>query len=62
MNIQAHEHLNFKVHIHHTVQLPLYLTKIIKAYMPLSIQLIERFDLQAYRYIVDEVYSQVVQK
>ena len=57
LNIQAHEHLNFKVHIHHTVQLPLDLTKIIKACMPLSIQLIERFELQAYRYIVDQVCS-----
>ena len=59
VNIQAHEHLNFKVHIHHAVQLPLDLTKIIRACMPLSINLIECFDLQAYRYIVDQVCSHV---
>ena len=29
--------------------------------MPLSIQLIERFDLQAYRYIVNQVCSHVDQ-
>ena len=59
VNIQAQEHLNFKVHIHHTFRLPLDLTKIIKACMPLNIQLIESFNLQAYRYIVNQVCSHV---
>ena len=62
VNIQAHKHLNFQIHIHHAVQLPLDLTNIIKACMSLSIQLIERFTLQAYRYIVDQVCSYVDRK
>ena len=62
VNIQAHEHLNLKVHIHLTVQLPLDLTTIIKACMSPSIESLECFDLQAYRYIVDQVCSHVVQK
>ena len=62
VNIQEYDHLNLKVHIHLTVQLPLDLTTIIKACMSPSIQLVERFDLQAYRYIVDEVCPHVVQK
>ena len=61
VNIQAHEHLNFEVHIYHTVQLPSDLTTIIKARMSPSIQLIERFNLQAYRYIVEQVCSHVDQ-
>ena len=61
-NIQANEHLNHKVHIHPTVQLHLDLTNLIKTCMSPSIQLLEHFDLQAYRYIVDQVYSIVVQK
>ena len=60
VNIQAHEYLNLKLHIHLTVQLPLDLTTIIKACMSPSIELLERFDLQAYRYIVDQVCSHVV--
>ena len=62
MDIQAHAHLDLKVHIHLTVQLPLDLTTIIKSCMCPRIQLHERFDLQAYRYIVDQVFSHVVQK
>ena len=62
VKIQVHEHLKLKVHIHLTVQLPFDLTTIIKACMSPSIQLVERFDLQAYRYIVDEVCPHVVQK
>ena len=60
VNIQEYEHLNLKVHIHLTVQLPLDLTTIIKACMSPSIQLHERFNLQVYRYIVDQVCSHVV--
>ena len=62
VNTQVHKHLNLKVHIHLTVQLPLDLTTIIKSCMCPRIQLHERFDLQAYRYIVDQVFSHVVQK
>ena len=58
--IQAHEHLNFEVHIHLTVQLPSDLSTIIKPHMCLSIQLHDRFGLKAYRYIVDQVCSHVV--
>ena len=61
-NIQPNEHLNHKVHIHVTVQLHLDLTNLIKACMSPSIQLHECFDLQAYRYIIDQVYSIMVQK
>ena len=61
VKIQAHEHLKLKVHIYLTVQLPLDLTRIIKASMFLSIKLVERFNLRAYRYIVDEVCSHVFQ-
>ena len=62
VKIQAHKHLKLKVHIHLNVQLPLDLTRNIKASMFPSIELVERFNLQTYRYIVDEVCSNVVQK
>ena len=62
VKIQVHEHLKLKVHIHLTVQLPLDLTRIIKASMFPSIELVERFNLRPYRYIVDEVCSHVVQE
>ena len=61
VKIQAHEHLKLKVHIHLNVQLPLDLTRNIKASMFPSIELVERFNLRAYRYIIDEVCSYVVQ-
>ena len=57
VKIQAHEHLKLKVHIYLTVQLPLDLTRIIKASMFLSIELVKHFNLQAYRYIVDEMFT-----
>ena len=62
VNIQAHVHLILKVNIHLTVQLPLDLSTIIKAYMCPRIQLHERFGLQVYKYIVDKVCSHVVKK
>ena len=62
VNVQAHGHLDLKLHIHPTVQLHLDLTNLIKTCMSPSIQLLEHFDLQAYRYIVDQVFSHVVQK
>ena len=60
--IQAHEHLNLKVHIYLTVQLPSDLTTIIKACMCPNIQRHERFGLQAYGYIVEQGCSHVVKK
>ena len=45
-----------------TVQLPLDLTTIIKVGMCSSIQIHERFGLQAYRYILDQVCLLVIEK